>query len=154
MPQSFGSLHCHIVFSTKHRKPFISTELQPRLFEYIGGTLRNHSSRLIAAGGIPDHLHLPVSLSRTIAIADTVRVIKSNSSGWIHDTLSMPQFECQVGYGAFAVSYSNIGDVKAYLAGQEDHHRRMTFQRTSSRSITITTPRSTLAGHATAGSSS
>jgi hypothetical protein len=42
MPQSFGSLHCHFVFSTKHRQPQISREIQPRLFEYVGGILRNH----------------------------------------------------------------------------------------------------------------
>ena len=58
MPQSFASLHCHIVFSTKHRQPQIKPDMQPRLFEYIGGILRNHSSRLIAAGGMPDHVHL------------------------------------------------------------------------------------------------
>jgi REP-associated tyrosine transposase len=128
MPQSFGSLHCHVVFSTKHRKPFVSKEFQPRLFEYIGGILRNNSSSLIAAGGMPDHVHLLASLGRTIAVADAVRLIKTNSSDWIHDALSMPEFQWQTGYGAFAVSYSNIGDVKKYLARQEEHHTRMTFQ--------------------------
>ena len=128
MPQSFGSLHCHIVFSTKHRKQFISNEFQGRLFEYIGGILRSNSSCLVAAGGMPDHVHLLASLGRTTAVADAVRLIKTNSSAWIHNELDMPQFEWQAGYGAFAVSYSNIGDVKAYIARQEEHHRRMTFQ--------------------------
>jgi putative transposase len=128
MPQSFASLHCHIVFSTKHRQPQITPELQPRLFEYIGGILRNNSSRLIAAGGMPDHVHLLVSLSRTMAVADAVRLIKSNSSGWLHDELALRDFQWQTGYGAFAVSYSGIDQVKAYLANQEEHHRRMSFQ--------------------------
>jgi REP element-mobilizing transposase RayT len=75
MPQSFGSLHCHIVFSTKERKPFIASEAQPRLFEYIGGILRNQSSPLIAAGGMPDHVHLLMSLARTVAVAEIVRTI-------------------------------------------------------------------------------
>ena len=70
MPQSFGSLHCHIVFSTKHRQPFISADWQPRLYEYIGGILRGHSNCLVAAGGMPDHIHLLVSMSRTTAVAD------------------------------------------------------------------------------------
>ena len=88
MPQSLASLHCHIVFSTKHRRPQITPDLQPRLFEYIGGILRNHSSRLIAAGGMPDHVHLLSSLGRTLAVADAVRLVKSISSGWIHDDLA------------------------------------------------------------------
>jgi REP element-mobilizing transposase RayT len=128
MPQSIGSLHCHIVFSTKHRRPQVTAELQPRLFEYIGGILRNHSSRLVAAGGMPDHVHLLVSLGRTISVADAVRLVKSNSSAWIHDELAMPDFHWQDGYGAFAVSYSNLDQVKSYLADQEQHHSRQTFQ--------------------------
>jgi len=128
MPQSFASLHCHIVFSTKHRRPQIAPDLQPRLFEYIGGILRNHSSRLIAAGGMPDHVHLLASLGRTLAVADAVRVVKSNSSGWLHDELALPDFQWQSGYGAFAVSYSQLDQVKSYLASQEQHHRRVTFQ--------------------------
>ena|SRR5688572_17354439 len=128
MPQSFGSLHCHIVFSTKNRLPLISSDLQPRLFEYFGGIIRNHSSSLVAAGGIADHVHLLISLGRTIAVADAVRVIKSNSSKWIHDELRISEFQWQEGYGAFAVSYSNIDSVKPYLATQEQHHRCLTFQ--------------------------
>jgi putative transposase len=128
MPQSFASLHCHIVFSTKHRQPLIKSDLQPRLFEYIGGILRNHATPLIAAGGMPDHVHLLVSMGRTIAVADAVRLIKSNSSGWMHEELQMPDFQWQTGYGAFAVSYSNIDAVKTYLANQEQHHRAQSFQ--------------------------
>jgi putative transposase len=128
MPQSFGSLHCHLVFSTKQRLPQITADIQPRLFEYIGGILRNHSSCLIAAGGMPDHVHLLVSLGRTIAAAEAVRLIKSNSSGWMHNELSLPDFRWQDGYGAFAVSYSNIDSVKLYLANQAQHHAHKTFQ--------------------------
>jgi putative transposase len=128
MPQSFSSLHCHIVFSTKHRLPQIDNEWRPRLHEYIGGVLRNNSSALIAAGGIPDHIHLLVSLGRTISIADALRLIKTNSSSWIHDEIKFPEFQWQNGYGAFAVSYSNIEQVKTYIANQESHHQTLTFQ--------------------------
>jgi REP-associated tyrosine transposase len=128
MPQSFASLHCHIVFSTKHRQPHVTPDLQPRLFEYIGGILRNHSGTLIAAGGVPDHVHLLASLGRTLSVAEAVRLIKSNSSAWLHDELKMPDFQWQTGYGAFAVSYSNLDSVKAYLANQSEHHRGQSFQ--------------------------
>jgi REP element-mobilizing transposase RayT len=128
MPQSFGSLHCHIVFSTKNRQPLIESDLQPRLFEYMGGILRNQSSPLIAAGGMPDHVHLLVSLARTDEVADVVRVIKTNSSSWFHDALQMPEFQWQSGYGAFAVSYSGIEQVKKYFGNQENHHHIRTYQ--------------------------
>jgi REP element-mobilizing transposase RayT len=127
MPQSFASLHCHLVFSTKHREPLIVPAMQPHLFAYIGGILRNCSSSLIAAGGMPDHVHLLLSLGRDASVADTVRVVKANSSKWAKDD-SKSGFEWQSGYAAFAVSYSQIEQVKSYLANQEQHHKGKSFQ--------------------------
>ncbi len=128
MHQSFGSLHCHVVFSTKHREAWIKSDVQSRLFEYIGGILRNQSSQLVASGGMPDHVHLLLSLARTSSVADVVRVVKSNSSKWLHEAMSPKGFHWQDGYAAFAVSYSNLEQVKSYLANQEQHHRRVSFQ--------------------------
>jgi putative transposase len=129
MPQSFGALYFHLVFSTKNRQPLIDDDLQARLYEYIGGILRAEKSVLLAAGGMPDHVHLLVSLSRELSIAETLRLVKANSSKWIHETFPDRQhFAWQAGYGAFSVSFSNLPDVKHYLARQAEHHRIRTFQ--------------------------
>lgn len=129
MPQSFASLHIHIAFSTKHREPTIAEEIRPRLHEIIGGILREHASSLIAAGGTDDHIHLLASLGRTVSVADALRVVKSNSSNWIHNECPhLRDFQWQTGYAVFAVSYSNLDAVKTYLANQESHHHGMTYQ--------------------------
>jgi putative transposase len=79
---------------------------------------------------VADHVHLLVSLGRQQSVADALREIKANSSGWIHENFPLLQhFSWQAGYGAFAVSYSHLDRVKDYLAKQEKHHRRTTFQR-------------------------
>jgi putative transposase len=99
------------------------------LFEVMGGILRAENCSLIGAGGTDDHVHLLASLSRTISVADAVRVIKSNSSSWIHGTFAkLREFQWQTGYGAFAVSYSGLDAVKAYLSNQEAHHTKMSYQ--------------------------
>jgi putative transposase len=129
MPQSLASLNFHVVFSTKNRQPLIDADIQSRLYEYIGGILRAEKSVLLAAGGMPDHVHLLVSLSRELSIAETLRLVKANSSKWIHNTFpDRKDFAWQVGYGAFSVSFSNIPDVKDYIGHQADHHRTRTFQ--------------------------
>jgi putative transposase len=129
MPQSFVCMHCHIIFSMKNREPLISPVVAPRLYEYIGGIVRNAKSKLAAAGGVADHVHLMVSLGKQEALADAVRNIKSNSSRWIHEAFSsLRGFAWQAGYGAFAVSYSNLDEVKGYIANQHKHHRVRTFQ--------------------------
>ncbi len=129
MPQSFGALNVHIIFSTKNRLPLIIPEIKPRLYEYVGGILSHHKSVLLCAGGIVDHVHLLVSLSREASIADTVRDVKSLSSGWIHERFERSSdFAWQAGYAVFSVSHSNVGSVREYLARQEEHHRGKTFQ--------------------------
>src|SRR5262249_17708831 len=86
MPQSFASLHYHVIFSTKGRVPLLRAELTPRLYEYFGGILRTKNSVLVAAGGMPDHVHLLCNLGRDLAVADAVRLLKANSSKWLHWT--------------------------------------------------------------------
>jgi putative transposase len=129
MPQSFVCLNCHIVFSTKNREPLLMPDWTSRLYEYIGGTLRAKGSVLTAAGGMPEHVHLLVSLGKQAAVADVVRDVKSNSSRWIHETIaSLTGFAWQAGYGAFSVSRSNVDEVKRYIAAQHEHHRVRSFQ--------------------------
>jgi len=129
MPQSFASLHVHIVFGTKNRAPLIDAELGPRLHDYIGGIVRARGSVLVAAGGMHDHVHLLCSLGRELSVAEALRDIKANSSKWIHDAFPKRHaFAWQTGYGAFAVSYSNVANVKRYIAQQAEHHRTRTFQ--------------------------
>ncbi|HEY2909999.1 MAG TPA: IS200/IS605 family transposase [Gemmataceae bacterium] len=129
MPQSFGSFHVHLVFSTKGREPTIAPDLSQRLYDYIGGILRGNKCSLIAAGGMPDHIHLLISMSRETSLSEITRLVKCNSSRWANETFTPTNcFAWQAGYGAFAVSYSNIGDVKKYIANQQQHHQKRSFQ--------------------------
>ncbi|QEL14383.1 IS200/IS605 family transposase [Limnoglobus roseus] len=129
MPQTFTSLHYHIVFSTKHREPIITPDFQPRLYEYLGGIVRSQGGELVAAGGMPDHIHILVRLNQQHAVADVMRVLKANSSGWVHETFAARNsFAWQTGYGAFTAGLSTMSRVKAYIANQAEHHKRVTFQ--------------------------
>ncbi len=129
MPQSFVSLHYHLIFSTKNRLPSITPDIESRLYEYIGGIVRAQDGCLLAAGGIPDHVHLLVGLSKQVAVSDALRDIKANSSGWVHDTFPhKADFAWQAGYGAFTVSYSSMDSVKRYIADQAEHHRTRSFK--------------------------
>ena len=129
MPQSFSCLHTHIVFSTKHRYPFLSPDCTERLYPYLGGLVRNRKCTLLRVGGIADHVHLLVRVARDIAISDLVSAVKSNSSGWIHEAFpELISFSWQQGYAAFAVSLSGVDEVAAYIEKQEEHHRVKTFQ--------------------------
>ncbi len=79
-------------------------------------------------GGTADHVHLLVGLRATHCLADIVRDIKQTSSEWVHQTIRMPIFSWQEGYGAFTVSASLLPTVKDYIAHQEEHHRKKDYK--------------------------
>jgi putative transposase len=129
MPQSYTCLRYHLIFSTKDRVSSLTDDVRPRLYEYVGGILRSMKSTLIAAGGMPDHVHLLVGLNQEVSVMAALRTIKAGSSGWIHDTFpTMRKFAWQAGYGAFTVSHSGEEQVASYIARQKEHHRKRTFQ--------------------------
>jgi putative transposase len=129
MPQSLAALYAHLVFSTKNRDPWLTDDLCPRLYPFLGGILRERKCVLLEVGGMPDHLHALVSLSREMAVAPLIRDMKSISSSWIHSEFpTRGGFGWQAGYGAFSVSESNLEAVRQYIQNQAEHHRQRTFQ--------------------------
>lgn len=128
MPQSYAAMYAHFVFSTKDRAPLIDATWKTALYQYLGGMCRKRECMLIEAGGIADHIHLLVSLSREISAAEFMREIKAGSSGWVHQHTPCVKFAWQNGYAGFSVSHSNIQAVRAYLAAQEEHHSKIGFK--------------------------
>lgn len=126
------SLHCtygHIVFSTKNREPMITGEIEPKLFEYLGGIVRGQKANLLEIGGMPDHIHLLIRESKTVADQDFMSQLKGDSSRWINSTFSdRPKFAWQAGYGWFSVSPPDLGVAVDYVQNQKEHHRVTTFQ--------------------------
>ena len=80
-------------------------------------------------GGVADHVHLAVRLSRTLSVADLVKEVKLASSKWLKE--QGPEFNgfyWQQGYGAFSVGMNQKETLLHYIDTQEEHHRTRTFQ--------------------------
>jgi len=129
MAQSYTNLLYHIVFSVKDRRPLITDEYQPRLYDYIGGIIRGQGGISLGVGGMKDHVHVLAKLRPDKALSDVLRDLKANASGWLHEIFpEMKDFVWQNGYGAFTVSASQVEKVQSYIARQEEHHQRHTFK--------------------------
>ena len=128
MSSTHLSLHYHLVFSTKNRVPNIAEAWRGRLHAYLGGVVRNVEGVPEAIGGVADHVHLLIGLRATARLADVVRDVKAVSSRWVHEEAGDREFSWQEGYGAFTVSASQRDMVREYIAKQEEHHRKRTFQ--------------------------
>jgi len=127
MPQTCGNLVVHLIFSTKQRLPLITPEIRSDLHAYLGGIIREMRGTALIINGMADHVHMLIRIRPTHSIAEIMRVIKTNSGKWIHRK-GHSKFAWQAGYGVFSVSESNIAAVTNYIANQEKHHRRQTFQ--------------------------
>ena len=131
MPQSLAKVIVHIVYSTKHRRPWLrNPALRSELYAYNATILKQKlDSPAILINGVQDHLHILCLLSRKHAIMDVIKNSKTETSKWIKKQETMHAgFQWQSGYGIFSVSPSNVERVKRYIAGQEEHHKRMSFQ--------------------------
>jgi REP element-mobilizing transposase RayT len=128
MPSTFLSLHYHLVFSTKHRQPWIEESWMPRLHEYLGGTVNGLGGMTQGVGGVADHVHLLVGLKATHCLADFMRELKKASSVWVHEEIKLADFAWQEGYGAFTVSPTAQASVRRYIANQAEHHRGKSFR--------------------------
>jgi REP element-mobilizing transposase RayT len=129
MAQTLVSLLEHVIFSTKNREPLITPNIEPELFAYIGGILKNNESRLLDAGGTFDHVHLLISQSKNIALSSLMKDVKKDSSSWVKTKGSeFRNFHWQDGYAGFSVGRPTVPGLKQYLANQKEHHRKRTFQ--------------------------
>jgi putative transposase len=129
MAHTFTSLLTHVVFSTSGRVPLLADAIRPDVHGYLGGILRELHAFPIAIGGTRDHFHLLARLPAELAVADCLRVVKTNSSRWIKEKWPHRRpFAWQGGYAAFSVSESNRQAVVRYIRDQEQHHHRIPFQ--------------------------
>jgi REP element-mobilizing transposase RayT len=129
MSRTYSHLLFHVVFGTAVRAPLITGEIRDDLFEYMGGIIREMGAVPKTINGMPDHVHILVSMPLTATIPDLVRVIKANSSRWVHEKWpERRRFGWQKGYAVFSVSHSVASQLVRYINTQEEHHRERTFE--------------------------
>ena len=126
MPQSLVKILVHVVFSTKNRVDLIPPDIEPALFGYIHGIVENNRSKLIIAGGTTNHIHLLISLGKTIDISELIGDIKRESSLWMKPHQS--KFYWQEGYGAFSIGQSQVPRVMKYIENQKQHHAKQDYK--------------------------
>lgn len=109
--------------------PLIVAEIEADLHAYLGGIIRELGGVALCIDGMPDRIHLLVRMPSTHSVADVARLVKTNSSRWVHG--KWPQFKefaWQPGYGAFSVSESGQNEVREYILHQHEHHAKRSFK--------------------------
>ena len=130
MPQSLAQIYLHLVFSTKDRRPFLQDRLiRGEVHKVLGGHCNNLDCPVLIVGGVADHVHILCRFGRTVTVAELIKELKRESSIWIKSKGdSMKDFHWQNGYGAFSISPAHVDALRSYIANQEEHHARESFQ--------------------------
>ena len=130
MPQSLSAIYIHLTFSTKERRPLLRDKtIRDKLHAQMGGISKTLGCPPLVIGGVEDHVHLLCRFGRTITQAEWVKELKRVSNLWLKERgRDYADFEWQGGYADFSVSQSKLPEVKDYIAGQEEHHRKIGFQ--------------------------
>jgi putative transposase len=128
MGHTYTQIVMHIVFGTRERLRCIDPGLRAELYPYCRGIVRALRSETIEIGGWEDHVHILARLHPSVAIADFIGTIKSNSSRWVHEKWPRRVFGWQAGYSAFSVDRNRINSLARYIRNQEEHHRTRSFR--------------------------
>lgn len=129
MSHTYVQCRLHCIFSTKGRRNLIPEDVQPRLWAYVGGIVRDNHMTAMEVGGTADHAHMLLSIPATITIAKAMQLLKAGSSVWLHETFpAMHGFAWQEGYAAFSVSASRVDETIEYIRRQTEHHRGQSFE--------------------------
>ena len=129
MPQSLSLVIVHVIFSRKERRPFPDPDMRPKLHAYLATVARKIGCETYRVGGVADHVHLAIRLSRTVTIADLVEALKTSSSKWVKtQSPDHEAFSWQRGHGCFSVGPSDLDALRASIDDQENHHHTRTFQ--------------------------
>lgn len=129
MANTYSQIYIQVVFAVEARDSLVHPDWKGELFKYIIGIVKKKGQKLIAIGGVADHIHLLIGITPSTSLSDLVRDIKANSSKFINDRKYVRgQFRWQEGFGAFSYSRSHIDAVAKYVLNQEVHHSRMSFK--------------------------
>jgi REP-associated tyrosine transposase len=125
---SYVRVWVHLVFTTRNREAYFTSDIRKKLFAHIAANAKSKDIYLEAIGGWSEHLHLLISLGREQSIAKVAMLIKGESSHWLNEQhFFRGNFAWQDDYFALSVSESLVGKVRRYIKNQEAHHQAVPF---------------------------
>ena len=127
MAHSYVEVFLHVIFSTKNHQPFLTPDLEEKLYPYMVGIARKNKIYIHAMNGALDHVHILLKLNANTAIGKFIGDLKCLSTGNIKRS-GWEVFSWQEGYGAFSCSKNHADKVVEYIRNQKNHHQTVSFR--------------------------
>jgi putative transposase len=125
---SYSRCWIHLIWGTLNREKLLNKEAATRLSRYLTEYADTKSVYMKINYVNADHVRVLVDLPTNLSVEELIQLLKGSSSHWVNvNNVLQGKFAWGRGYGAFSVSESNVAQVAAYIAGQEEHHQVRTF---------------------------
>ena len=112
----------HFVWSTKNRKPMLTDDIRPQIFQHMRENAREKDIFLDHINGYREHVHCLISLGTTQSISEIVKLLKGESSHWINQNkLTRSKFVWQHEYFAVGVCESILDKTRDYIPVSYTH---------------------------------
>ena len=123
MADNYLRLYVHFVWATWDRLPLIESAWESALYHEIHNKAHKLDAKVLALGGIENHLHLLLRLTANHSMAGLMKQIKGGSAFFVNERgLTANHFKWQGGYAALTVSQWNLTRVAHYIRNQKQHH--------------------------------
>lgn len=125
---SYSRVWLHLVWATLERRPLLKKPVAVKLSAYLHKYAEEKAIYMKINFVNPDHVHALIDLPTNLSVEELMQLLKGSSSHWINEqNLVSAKFGWGRGYGVFSVSESALEEVSAYIANQEEHHRKRDF---------------------------
>ena len=84
MPNTYTQIHIHTVFAVQNRLCPIDKSWRDRLYQYIVSIIQNNGHKVLAIGGVSDHVHILFGFRPTESLSHLMQEVKRDSSAWIN----------------------------------------------------------------------
>jgi putative transposase len=124
----YSEINLHFVWHVKHRRPLITSSIEPRLYRYLRNyALKTDGLIFHEVGGVEDHVHIAVTIPPTVKISEWIGMVKGASSHYVnHELAKRKLLDWQRGYGVVSFGTKDLPWVIDYIRSQKEHHRKGT----------------------------
>jgi REP element-mobilizing transposase RayT len=123
MHQTRAAAFVHMNWATCERAPLLSGEVEQQVYRSIGAKCAELSAKLVALGGVDDHVHMLVCLHTSLGLSELMMQAKGTSAHLVtHEVAPGELFRWQGGYGAFSANPCHLRKVSDYIINQRKQY--------------------------------
>jgi putative transposase len=125
---TYWQLFYHAVWTTRDRLALIDPAWEKDLYDYIWKRALTLDCIPYAIGGMPDHVHVAISIPPTLSVGSLIVQLKGSSSHHVNESYLDGSFLWQSDYRVSSFSQSSLFRIVNYVQDQKQHHATRTLE--------------------------